>query len=106
MDENAIRYLLFFRQHMIRKHQTPSSRPAISYRETVWAYHSDSQDILVDLVSRQFQGRMLWEQARECGMFLWMTDLSALVRKQDVTLYRRRRADMNPESPVREHSSQ
>ncbi|KAI4094480.1 MAG: hypothetical protein LQ344_002229 [Seirophora lacunosa] len=78
MDENAIRYLLFFRQHMIRKHQTPSSRPAISYRETVWAYHSDSQDILVDLVSRQFQGRMLWEQARECGMFLWMTDLSAL----------------------------
>ncbi|KAL8652424.1 MAG: hypothetical protein Q9210_002691 [Variospora velana] len=78
MDENAIRYLLFFRQHMIRKHQTPSSSTAISYRDIVWAYHSDCQDILVDLVSRQFQGRMLWEHARECGMFMWLTDLRAM----------------------------
>ncbi|KAI4207638.1 MAG: hypothetical protein LQ346_000445 [Caloplaca aetnensis] len=79
MDENAMRYLLFFRQYMIRKRQIPPDRAGISYREIVWAYHSVSQDILVDLVSRQFHGRMLWEHARECGMFLWMTDLTALV---------------------------
>ncbi|KAL8927727.1 MAG: hypothetical protein Q9208_002142 [Pyrenodesmia sp. 3 TL-2023] len=79
MDDNAIRYLLFFRQYMIRKRQIPPNRAGISYREIVWAYHSTSQDILVDLISRQFQGRMLWEHARECGMFLWMTDLTALV---------------------------
>ena len=79
MDENAMRYLLFFRQHMIRKSQLPATRVSISWREMVWAYHSGSQDILVDLVSRQFHGRMLWEHARECGMFIWMTDLTALV---------------------------
>ena len=79
MDENAMRYLLFFRQHMIRKSQLPATQVSISWREMVWAYHSGSQDILVDLVSRQFQGRMLWEHARECGMFIWMTDLTALV---------------------------
>ena len=79
MDENAMRYLLFFRQHMIRKSQLPATQVSISWREMVWAYHSGSQDILVDLVSRQFHGRMLWEHARESGMFIWMTDLTALV---------------------------
>ena len=79
MDENAMRYVLFFRQHVIRKSQGPTTQVNITWREVIWAYHSGSQDILVDLVSRQFQGRMLWEHARESGMFMWMTDLSALV---------------------------
>lgn len=79
MDDNAMRYLLFFRQHMLRKGQVPSLRVSVTWREIVWAYHSDSQEILVDLVSRQFQGRILWERARESGMFMWMTDISALV---------------------------
>jgi len=79
MDDNAMRYLLFFRQHMIRKSQAPSARFDVTWREFVWAYHSNSQDILVDLVSRQFHGRMLWVHARESGMFMWMTDMVALV---------------------------
>ena len=79
MDENAMRYLLFFRQHMIRKGQAPTARVEITWREIIWAFYSGSQDILVDLVSRQFHGRMLWEHARESGMFMWMTDLTALV---------------------------
>lgn len=86
MDENAMRYLLFFRQHMIRKSQAPAARFNVIWREFVWAYHSDSQDILVDLVSRQFHGRMLWEHARESGMFMWMTDLAALVSFAWLTL--------------------
>ena len=79
MDQNAMRYLLFFRQHMIRKSQLPKSQFSITWREIVWAHHSGSQDILVDLVSRQFNGKMLWEHAGESGMFMWMTDPVALV---------------------------
>lgn len=79
MDENAMRYLLFFRQHMLRKSQAPAGRVGITWREIVWAYHSGSQDILVHLVSKQFQGKFLWKHARESGIFMWMTDLSALV---------------------------
>lgn len=78
MDDNAMRYLVFFRQHMLRKEQDSTSRVGLNWREIVWAYHSGSQDILVDLVSKQFQGRMLWEHARESGIFMWMTDLTAL----------------------------
>lgn len=79
MDDNAARFLLFFRQYFMRKSRAHSNT-GISWREYVWAFHSGSQDILTDLVSRQFQGRMLWENARECGMFMWMTDVQALVR--------------------------
>ena len=79
MDDLAMRYLLVFRQHMLRKGQGPAVRVNISWKEIVWAFHSGSQDILVDLVSKQFHARMLWEHVRESGMFMWMTDLNALV---------------------------
>jgi hypothetical protein len=51
----------------------------LSWREINWAFHSDSQDILIDMVSHQFHGKMLWKHARESGLFMWMTDPSALV---------------------------
>lgn len=78
MDDNAMRYLLFFRQHMLRKGQARARHTDISWRDIVWAYHSNSQDILVDLTTRQFHGRMLWHHAKESGMFMWMTDINAL----------------------------
>ena len=80
IDENAARFLLFFRQHVIlssSRHLNESN--PISWREITWAYHSGSQDILVDLVNRHFNSRMLWRHAKESGMFMWMTDINALV---------------------------
>jgi hypothetical protein len=77
MDDNAARFMLFFRQHALRRGR--SNEIFLSWREINWAYHSNSQDILVDMVQRQFHGKMLWEHARESGMFMWMTDHNALV---------------------------
>jgi WD40 repeat protein len=79
MDENGSRFLLFFRQHALHATQHSSHGP-LSWREITWAFFSGSQDILTDLVSRHFQGRMLWQQARGSGVFMWMTDVTALVR--------------------------
>jgi hypothetical protein len=78
MDDNAARYLLFFRQHMLRRSQG-QEQGTISWREIVWAFHSESHEILTDLVSKQFHGRVCWENARECGLFMWITDVNALV---------------------------
>lgn len=80
MDDNAARYLLFFRQHMLRRSQGVASSDRVSWREIVWAFHSGSQDILTDLVGRQFNGKMLWKNAREAGLFMWLSDVTALVR--------------------------
>lgn len=98
MDDNAMRYLLFFRQHMIRKRQTPAA-VSVSWREMVWAYHSGSQDILVDHVSRQFNRRMLWEHARESGMFMWMTDITAL-RAQFEVIARNEYTKTDEKNPI------
>lgn len=80
MDDNAARYFLFFRQHMLRKSQGVANKDRVSWREIVWAFHSGSQDILTDLVSRQFNGNLTWKAARESGIFMWLSDLTALVR--------------------------
>lgn len=79
MDDNAARFMLFFRQLALRRGR--ANEVSISWREIIWAYHSNSQDILVDMVNHQFHGKMLWENARESGVFMWMTDLTALVRR-------------------------
>lgn len=80
MDDNAARFLLFFRRHMLRKSQGVANKDRVSWREIVWAFHSGSQDILTDLVSRQFNGKLTWKAARESGLFMWLSDLTSLVR--------------------------
>ncbi|CZR52061.1 related to RAV1-similarity to Drosophila DmX gene [Phialocephala subalpina] len=82
MDDNAARYMLFFRQHLL--HRGRSNEVLLSWREINWAYHSNSQDILVDMVSHQFHGKLLWQHARESGMLMWMTDLNALKAQFEV----------------------
>jgi len=80
MDDNAARYLLFFRQHMLRRSQGVANKDTVSWREIVWAFYSSSQDILTDLVSRQFNGKLTWKAARESGLFMWLSDPVAVVR--------------------------
>src|SRR5689334_20635223 len=60
IDDNAGRFLLFFRQHVLSE----ASKGPISWREIIWAFHSGSQDILLDLVSRHFNGKMMWQHAK------------------------------------------
>ncbi|CAL3962404.1 unnamed protein product [Diplocarpon coronariae] len=82
MDDNAARFMLFFRQHIL--HRGRANEVRLSWREINWAYHSKSQDILADMVSRQFHSKMLWEHARESGIFMWMTDSNALKAQFEV----------------------
>lgn len=77
MDENGARFMLLFRQHALRKGRTNEIH--MSWREINWAYHSTSQDILTDFVSRQYHGTMLWENVRESGIFMWLADETAVV---------------------------
>ncbi|PTU23083.1 hypothetical protein P175DRAFT_0454418 [Aspergillus ochraceoroseus IBT 24754] len=84
MDDNAARYLLFFRQHMLRRTQGVANNDTVSWREIVWAFHSGSQDILLDLVSRQFGGKLTWKAARESGMFMWLSSPTAIREQLEV----------------------
>jgi hypothetical protein len=80
IDENAARYLLFWRETVMRSRQS-SSPAAVTWREMLWAYHSTSQDILVDIITRQNNGQMDWSHARDTGVFVWLTDREALLQQ-------------------------
>ena len=74
MDENGARYLLFFKQYILQRDRKLHSTAlaGLTWREIVWAFHSVSQEILVDLVSSAHKNRMLWSGARGSGMFMWL----------------------------------
>ncbi|RDI89534.1 hypothetical protein Vi05172_g77 [Venturia inaequalis] len=98
IDANGCRFLLFFRQHALRVSQH-SAEDQLPWREIVWAFYSGSQDILMDLVSRHFQGKMLWRHARASGTFMWMTDLPAL-RAQFENIARNEYTKTDDKNPV------
>ncbi|KAI5211485.1 hypothetical protein AUEXF2481DRAFT_1472 [Aureobasidium subglaciale EXF-2481] len=80
IDANAARYLLFWRATIVRSRQS-STLAAVTWREMLWAYHSSSQDILVDIVTRQNKGQITWSHARDTGIFVWLTDREALLQQ-------------------------
>lgn len=104
LDENGARFMVFLRQHALRKGR--ANEIHMSWREINWAYHSTSQDILLDFVSRSYHGRMLWENARESGMFMWLADANAVVRSSFQLIYFGRKLKRLAEDTVRDHSAQ
>lgn len=65
----------------------PSSAPAstglhrLKYRDVVWAFHSDSQDILLEESMKACDGgKLTWENAKALGVFLWLKSPEVLVR--------------------------
>lgn len=77
LDNNGIRFMLFYRQHALRK--TQLSNRHLSWREINWASHSSSQDILAEFIRHQSRDAYLWEHARESGIFMWLSDANSLV---------------------------
>lgn len=77
VDEAGLRYLTFLCYSHLQSGTTTTSE--LSWREIVWANLSNTQDILVDLTSKQCNNRMQWRDARNCGMFMWLSDINAFV---------------------------
>lgn len=80
VDQPGLRYLIFMHYyHSQDLSQDLASSIEPPWREIMWASLSTSQDILIDLTSRRYQNRMLWQDARSCGMFMWLEDVAAVV---------------------------
>lgn len=71
LDENAIKYQFsFFLQDVL----FGAENSLLGWRELNWAYHSNSQDMLINVVSNQNHGKLLWKQAQESGICMWIKD--------------------------------
>lgn len=58
----------------------PLSR--LRYRDMLWAFHSQSQEILLEASLSACKGPMSWENARALTFPLWLKSHSALVSAQ------------------------
>lgn len=103
LDANGVRYLISMRSFFIINRRvteggsgavTPESkfkkgvlapfvRERIRYRDIVWAFHSESQEILLSASTTACGGKMLWLDARALGVFLWGTSVESLVSSMD-----------------------
>ena len=55
--------------------------PRLKYRDMVWAFHSESQDLLLDESVKACEGgKLTWANAKALGVFMWITRPDVLVR--------------------------
>jgi len=76
---------------------SPESRGAVSrrsgwrarlrFRDIIWAFHSESQGLLLSASLAACQGKMTWSDARALGVFLWLNSVESMVRKITVPMH-------------------
>ncbi|KAI9672294.1 MAG: regulator of (H+)-ATPase in vacuolar membrane [Alyxoria varia] len=78
IDDCGLRFLAIFHEYHANLEVGLHERSQIPWRDVNWAVLSESQEILTDATSRRYHGRMLWRDAKETGMFMWLKDVDAL----------------------------
>ena len=60
--------------------KAPKGRERLRYRDMVWAFHSQSQEILLAASTAACGGKMTWDDAKALGVYIWMESTESLVR--------------------------
>ncbi|KAG0049588.1 regulator of (H+)-ATPase in vacuolar membrane [Gryganskiella cystojenkinii] len=86
IDDNGLRFQMFVRRFNYLSYMLPPSlRPTmLSYRDITWAYHSESQDLLLDYCSNSLKVPMTWVEAKSMGLFLWMRKKETIIKQMEV----------------------
>lgn len=56
--------------------------PRLQYRDMVWAFHSENQDVLLEECTKASGGKLTWAAARTLGVALWIKSPEVLVRRR------------------------
>lgn len=91
LDENGFRYLFSWKLHVLelesqRNQASPQDEklisngdeplapavPAMSWREIVFAYHSETQQPLLEALQNYYSGKMDWPTVRKLGIPAWL----------------------------------
>ncbi|KAH9996446.1 RAVE protein 1 C terminal-domain-containing protein [Russula vinacea] len=94
LDANGFRYLISMRSFYIlnKRVSEPSSpesrgtigrrtgwRARLRYRDIIWAFHSETQGLLLSASLAACQGKMTWNDARALGVFLWLNSIESMI---------------------------
>ncbi|EMD42152.1 hypothetical protein CERSUDRAFT_110689 [Gelatoporia subvermispora B] len=93
LDANGLRYLISMRvfyilNQRVSQPNTPASsgaqavrlsrRTRLRYRDMIWAFHSESQDMLLSASAAACGGKMCWPDARALGVFIWLNSVETM----------------------------
>ncbi|KAG9100994.1 regulator of (H+)-ATPase in vacuolar membrane [Ceratobasidium sp. 370] len=100
LDANGLRYLVSVRSfYTLNKRLELSNksleingassgrtgkRDRLRYRDIVWAFHSESQQIMLGASTEACGGRMTWADAKALGVFLWTRSSEDLKSQMEV----------------------
>ncbi|KAF8898903.1 RAVE protein 1 C terminal-domain-containing protein [Infundibulicybe gibba] len=99
LDANGLRYLISMRSFYILNHRasTPNGleskepirpqtgrRERLRYRDMVWAFHSESQDLLLNASTNACSGKMHWSDARALGIGIWLNSVESLKSQLEI----------------------
>ncbi|KDR85351.1 hypothetical protein GALMADRAFT_132054 [Galerina marginata CBS 339.88] len=99
LDSNGLRYLISMRSFYIINSRTAVSetvkingtaqkqsgrRERLRYRDMIWAFHSESQDLLLEVSTTACNGKMTWSDARALGVALWLNSVEKLKAQFEV----------------------
>lgn len=72
----------------------PMAHARISFRNIVWATHSESHQVLLQAATESTENnKMMWEDAKRLGVFLWMRSQEAIRAQLEVVARNRFMAD-------------
>ena len=54
----------------------------------VWAFHSESQDVLLEASIKACPGKLTWENAKALGLFMWLRSPEVIVSAVPSPLHR------------------
>lgn len=69
LDENGIKFLLGYKLYKIH-----TGQKSMTVRDFNWALHSESQDILLQIIEKGAGSNLLWPSMREVGYAYWLRD--------------------------------
>ncbi|CAK5264601.1 unnamed protein product [Mycena citricolor] len=90
LDSNGLRYLISMRSFYILNERTADSlgslapRKRLRYRDMVWAFFSESQDLLLSASAAACNNKMCWADARALGVALWLNSVENLRSQMEI----------------------
>lgn len=54
-------------------------RERLRFRDVIWAYHSESQALLLEASTVACGGKMMWTDAKAIGVYIWLNSIETMV---------------------------
>ena len=105
LDANGLRYLISMRSFYIINDRVSNPgkaagnlngtvvssdrsgrRERLRFRDMVWAFHSESQELLLNASIAACGGKLTWPDARALGIPLWLASIQSLVREMKMSV--------------------